>query len=165
MTRYVMKQKLLSWGDDFTIKDEQGRDAFFVDGKAFSLGNKLSFQDMAGNELVYIKQKLLNWGPTYYLWRGDQLLAEVKRELFSLIHHRFTVDVDGPDDLEAEGDFLDHEYAFRRGSSVVATVSKRWFSLADTYGIEIADGEDPVLILSSAVVVDMVCHSDDGKSH
>jgi uncharacterized protein YxjI len=161
--KYVMRQKLLSFGDDFTIKDEQGQDAFFVDGKALSFGDKLSFQDMAGKELVFIKQKLLNLSPTYELWRGDQMLAEVKRELFSFIHHRFTVDVPGPDDLEAEGDFLDHEYAFTRGGKVVATVSKRWFSWTDTYGIEIDDKEDAVLILASAVVVDMACHRDDGK--
>jgi hypothetical protein len=55
---YMMKQKLFSWGDDFIIKDENGKDRFFVDGKAFSLGNQLSFQDMAGNELAYIRQKL-----------------------------------------------------------------------------------------------------------
>ena len=63
--RYVMKQKLFAFGDDFTIKDENGRDAFFVDGKAFSLGDQLSFQDMQGKELAYIKQKLFAWGKTY----------------------------------------------------------------------------------------------------
>jgi hypothetical protein len=59
---YLMKQKLFSWGDDFTIKDDAGNDRFLVDGKAFSLGNQLSFQDMAGNELAFIRQKLLSWG-------------------------------------------------------------------------------------------------------
>ena len=75
------------------------------------------------------------------------------------------MDVAGPDDLEAKGDFLDHEYVFRRGDHEVATVSKRWFSWADTYGIEIADSEDDVLILASAVVVDQACHRDDGERH
>jgi uncharacterized protein YxjI len=161
--RYVMRQKILSLADSFTIKDEQERDVYLVKGKLFSFGDKLSFQDPAGNELVYIDQRLLNWGPTYELWRGADLLAVVKRQLFSFIHHRFTVDVPGPNDLEAEGDFLDHEYTFTRGGSVVATVSKRWFSWTDTYGIEIADGEDPVLVLASAVVVDMVCHDDNKR--
>ena len=161
--RYVMRQKLLSLADRFTIKDETERDAYVVKGKLFSFGDKLSFQDPDGNELVYIDQRLLNWGPTYELWRGTDLLAVVKRQLFSFIHHRFTVDVPGPDDLEAEGDFLDHEYAFTRGDHVVATVSKKWFSWTDTYGIEIAEGEDPVLILASAVVVDMVCHGDNKR--
>jgi uncharacterized protein YxjI len=158
--RYVMRQKLLSLGDSFTIKDQNERDAYFVKGKWLSFGDKLSFQDTAGKELVYIDQRLLNWGPTYELWRGTDLLAVVKRQVFSFIHHRFTVDVPGPDDLEAEGDFLDHEYSFTRGDRVVATVSKQWFTIADTYGIEIEEGEDPVLILASAVVVDLVCHGD-----
>jgi len=161
--RYVMRQKLLSLADNFTIKNEQEQDVFLVKGKVFSFGDKLSFQDLAGNELVFIDQRLLNWSPTYELWKGDQLLAVVKRELFSFIHHRFTVDVPGPNDLEAEGDFLDHEYTISRGGSVVATVSKRWFSWADTYGIEIADGEDDVLVLATAVVVDMVCHDHNKR--
>ena len=158
--RYVMKQKLFCWGDDFTIKDEQGRDVFFVDGKAFSIGEKLSFQDMAGNELAFIRQKLLAWGPTYEIYRGSELAAVVKKHLFTFLNCKFTVDVPGPDDLEAEGNFLDHEYRFTRGGRIVATVSKQWFSWTDTYGVEVADGEDAVLLLASTVVIDMVCHGD-----
>lgn len=158
MARYLMKQALFSWGDDFHIKDEAGEDVFFVDGKAFSLGNKLSFQDMGGNELAFISQKLLSWGPTYEIHREDRLVAVVKKHLFTLFRCRFTVDVPGPDDLEAEGDFLDHEYTFTRDGQAVASVSKQWFTWADTYGVEIADGQDDVLILASTVVIDMACH-------
>jgi uncharacterized protein YxjI len=163
--RYIMREKLLSWGNDFVIKDESGRDAYFVDGKAFSFGDKLSFQDMQGNELAFIKQKLLSWGKTYEIVRDGRVAAVVKRELFTLFRHRFTVDVPGPDDLEAQGSFTEHEYTFRRDDRVVATVSKRWFSWSDTYGVEVADGEDPVLILASAVVIDQACHPDDEKQH
>ncbi len=159
--RYVMRQKMLSFGDDFTIRDEDGRDVYRVDGRALSIGSKLSFEDTAGNELAFISQKLLAWGPTYEIHRGGELAAVVKRELFSFIHHRFTVDVPGPDDLEAEGSFTDHEYTFTRGGRTVATVSKRWFSLTDTYGVDVADGEDDVLVLASAVVIDMACHPDE----
>lgn len=161
--RYVMKQKLFCWGDDFAIKNEHGEDVFFVDGKAFSFGDKLSFQDMAGNELAFISQKLLAWGPTYEIYRGDELAAVVKKRLFTFLHCKFTVDVPGPNDLEAEGNFLDHEYQFVRGGRTVAAVSKQWFSWTDTYGVEIADGEDDVLILASTVVIDMVCHGDDNR--
>jgi uncharacterized protein YxjI len=163
--RYVLKQKLFSLGDDFIIKDDTGKDVYFVDGKVFSFGDQLSFQDMEGNELAFIKQQVFSWGKTYEIVRDGRVAAVVKKELFSLIHHRFTVDVPGPDDLEAEGDFLDHEYTFRRGTRPVATVSKKWFSWTDTYGVEIDSDEDPVLILASAVVVDQACHPDDGKRH
>ena len=158
--RYVMKQKLFAWGDDFTIKTEDGQDVFFVDGKAFSLGDKLSFQDMQHNELVFIRQKLLAWGPTYEIYRQGELAAVVKKHLFTLFRCRFTVDVPGPDDLEAAGNFLDREYAFTRSDRVIATVSKKWFSWADTYGVEISDGDDDLLILASTVVIDLICHGD-----
>ncbi len=159
--RYVMRERLLSFGDDFQIRDEEGRDLYFVDGKAFSIGDKLSFRDMSGTELAFIKQKVLALSRTYEIHRGGTLSAVVRKKLFGVLHHRFSVDVPGPDDLEATGNFLDHEYTFRRGDRVVATVSKRWLSLSDTYGIETEPGEDDVLILASAVVVDQACHPDE----
>jgi uncharacterized protein YxjI len=155
-----MKQKLFSLGDDFIIRDEEGMDAFFVDGKVFCLGNQLSFQDMEKNELAYIQQKLLTLGQTYEIYRSGKLAAVVRKSLFTFFHCTFTVDVPGPDDLVATGSFTDHEYTFTRGDESVATVSKRWFSFSDTYGVEIADGEDDVLLLASTVVIDMACHPD-----
>lgn len=158
--RYVMKQKLFSWGDDFTIRDAEGRDVFLVDGKAFSLGSQLSFRDLDGRELAFIRQKLLSFGPTYEIYRGGALAAVVKKELFTFFRCSFTVDVEGPDDLTATGNFTDHEYALERGGRTVATVSKQWFTWSDTYGVDIAAGEDDVLILASTVVIDMACHPD-----
>lgn len=162
--RYVMKQDWFSWGDDFTIQNESGQDRFLVDGAAFSFGDKLSFQDTAGNELAFISQKLFSWGPTYEIYRQERLFAVVKKERFTFFKCRFLVDVPGPDDLEAEGNFMDHEYEFSRNGRTVAQISKRWFAWTDTYGIDIAHGEDDVLILASAVVIDMVCH-DDKRRH
>jgi uncharacterized protein YxjI len=164
--RYVLRQKLFSWGDDFYVQDEEGQRVYFVDGKVFRLGDQLSLQDMEGNELAYIKEKLLSWGPAYEIHRAGELAAVVKKHLFTLLRCRFSVDVPGPDDLEAQGDFIEHEYVFRRGSRKVAEVSKRWFSLTDTYGVEVAEGEDDVLVLASTIVIDMACHPDDrGKRH
>ena len=161
--RYLMKQKIFAWGDDFTIKDEAGNDAFFVDGRAFSIGKKLSFQDMSGNELAFIRQKLLSLGPSYEISRNGEVVSMVKKKLFTLFRCRFSVDVPGPDDLEAQGSFMDYDYTFTRGNKTAAQVSKRWFSLRDTYGVDVAEGEDDVLILASTVVIDMVCHAD--KEH
>jgi uncharacterized protein YxjI len=158
--RYLLKQDFLSWGKDFTIQDASGNDAFVVDGKAFRLGEQLSLRDIAGNERAFIKQRLLSLGPTYEIHTRGELRAVVNKKLFTFFRCSFTVDVPGPDDLEAEGDFLDHEYEFCRGSRQVATVSKRWFTWTDSYGVDVAAGEDDVLVLASAVVIDLACHSD-----
>jgi uncharacterized protein YxjI len=87
----------------------------------------------------------------------------VKKELFTFFSCRFTVDVPGPDDLEASGNLTHHEYEFTRHGTPVARVSKQWFSFADSYGVDIAEGEDDVLILASTVVIDMACHPDQKR--
>jgi len=84
----------------------------------------------------------------------------VKKSIFTFFRCEFTVDVPGPDDLVAEGDFWQHEYSFLRHGRAVAAVSKRWFSWTDTYGVDVAQGEDDVLVLASAVVIDLCCHQD-----
>jgi uncharacterized protein YxjI len=161
--RYVLKEKIWSWGDDFRIRDESGRDVYYVDGKVFSFGDKLSFKDMAGHELALIDQKLLSIGPAYEIYRGGRQAAVVKKKLFTLLRTRFTVDVPGPDDLEAVGDFIGKDYTFVRGGREVARVSKKWFRASDTYGVEVSPGEDDVLILASCVVIDL-CVSPDDKN-
>ena len=154
--RYLMKQKFFSLGGTFIIKNEQSEDVFQVDGKAFSFGHQLTFRDMSGNELAFIKQKVFSWGHTYEIYRDEQLFAVVKKELFSFFKQVFTIDVPGPDDLVAEGDFWSLEFTFSRSGRVVAVASKQFFSWTDTYGVDIENGEDDVLILASAVVIDMV---------
>jgi uncharacterized protein YxjI len=158
LTRYALRQKLISFGDDYLIRDERDRERYFVDGRAFSIGAKLSFQDMQRQELAFIRQRLLSWGPTFEILRDGEIAAVVKKKLFTLFHCEFTVDVPGPDDLVASGNLLDYEYSFQRGAREVARVSKRWFAVRDTYGVEIAAGQDDVLLLAAAVVIDQCCH-------
>jgi uncharacterized protein YxjI len=161
--RYTMRQDLIAFGDDYTIKDADGREVYKVDGRAFTLlREKLAFEDMQGRELAFIRQRLIALTDSYEILRDGKVAAVVKKDLINLFRCGFTVDVPGPDDLEAKGNLLEHEYSFRRGSREVAEVSKKWFTLRDTYGIDVADGEDPVLILASAVVIDLICH---GKNH
>lgn len=158
--RYVIKEEFWSFGDDFYIYDENQKPVFFVDGEAFSWGSKLSFQDLEGRELAYISQKMLSWKPKFEIYRDGTLFAEVTKE-WSWFKQSFTLDVPGPNDFAIEGAFWKHDYHFSRREGVVATVSKELFSWSDTYGIEIAEGQDDVAILCAAIVIDQVLH--DGK--
>lgn len=160
--RYLVKQKLFCLGDDFVIKDDQGAERFSVDGKAFTLlREKLAFLDAQKREVALIREKLVALTPSYEIVRDGKVTAVVKKDFINVFRLGFTVDVPGPDDLEATGSLLEHEYTFRRGGRVVAEVSKRWFSFTDTYGVDVAQGEDDVLILASTVVIDMIAHPDE----
>lgn len=159
--RYTLKEKLLDVGDDYVIRDDGGREAFHVDGKVLAVGDKLVLKGPGGRELATIRKKLISVRPTYEIERDGKTAAKVSKALFSPFRCKFSVDVPGPDDLEAKGDFLHHEYEITRGDRKVAQVSKRWVSLRDTYGIDTAEGEDDVLLLACAVVLERMCHEED----
>jgi uncharacterized protein YxjI len=158
--RYVLREKLLTVTHDFAIYDEGGKELYRVDGKLLSFGNKLSLREVEGREVATIDQKLLSWGPTYEIHRDGQLAAVVKKHLFTVLRYRFTVDVPGPDDLEAMGDLIHRDYTFKRGDRTVAEVSKRWLTLTDMYGVDVVAGEDAVLILASVIVIHLVTHEE-----
>ena len=162
--RYMIKQKFWSWGDDFTIKDADGRDVFLVDGEAFSWGDKLSVQDMKGNELASISQKLMSWKPTYDLCIDGETYARVVKE-WSWFNKKFTLDVPGPNDYTIAGSFWDHEFEFERHGRTVAHVSKKFWTMSDTYGIDIVEGEDDLVILATCVVIDLVCDDSKKRHH
>jgi uncharacterized protein YxjI len=161
--RYALQEKLFSWGDTFSIKDDQGADVLTVKGKVFSLGKNLSLQDNAGNDLGFIKQKLLAWRPTYEIYRQERRYATMRKS-FSWFRTRFSVDIEGQDNIEVKGNFWGHEYVFSRGDRSIASVSKQWFSWRDTYGVEIAEDEDHLLVLTCVVVIDLVCHEKRQRS-
>lgn len=152
--RYFLKQKLFGIGGDFMVKDAQGHDRFFVDGKAISLGRRLVIKDMQGEAQAVIQQHLISLVPAYEIRRPGQPSATISRRFFSPLFDRLKVDLPGWNDIEVRGDLFDHEYTFYRGGRTVAQASKRWISLVDSYGLDIDDEEDAVLIIASAVVID-----------
>ncbi|MGB8645005.1 MAG: LURP-one-related family protein [Anaerolineae bacterium] len=161
--RYQVREKLLAIGDDFNIKDENGLDVLFVDGKVFRLTDTLEIKDMHGHVLVEIRRKLIALRPSYEIWRDGKQAAVVSKAFIHFFGDKFKVDVPGPDDYEIHGDIFSHEYTFHRHDQAVAQVSKSWFSLTDSYGVEIHEGEDAILILASAIVIDRI--SFENRDH
>jgi uncharacterized protein YxjI len=153
--RYTLKNKLFSIGGDSIVQDDRGRDVFIVDGAAISIGRRLVIKDMKGNELATIQQTLIALTPTFEIRRKDGPTAKISMKLLSLTD-RLKIDLPGNDDLEARGDIFHLEYSISRRGRKVAQVSKRWISLKDSYGIEISDDQDDVLIIACAVVIDAI---------
>ena len=164
MARYKMRQHLISLGEDYTIEDAEGRPAFKVDGKVLRIRETFEITDMQGREVATIREKKIAVRDSMKILRGGKTIATVKKALISPFRDRFMVDVDGGEDLGVKGDLLDHEYEMRRDGRTVARVSKKWFALTDTYGIDIEQGEDTGLILGAVVALDEMAHDpDEGK--
>jgi uncharacterized protein YxjI len=153
-TKYRMREKLLSIGDDSWIENESGERAFKVNGKALRVRDTLVIEDPSGGELFSIQEKKLRIHDTMKIERGGQTVATVKKALITPLRDRYTIEVEDGEDMEAKGSVVNHEYKIERGGKRVAQVSKRWFRVRDTYGIEVAPGQEDALILAATVCID-----------
>jgi uncharacterized protein YxjI len=155
-TRYQMREKLFAIGDDYWIENEDGERAFKVDGKALRVRDTLVLEDATGAELFSIQEKKLRVRDTMKVERGGQTVASIKKAMITPLRERFSIEVEDSEDMEAKGNVVDHEYKIERGGDKVAEISKRWFRIRDTYGIEIAPDQDDGLILAVTVCIDQM---------
>ncbi len=158
--RYQMRQNLVSIGDDFWIENERGEKVYKVDGKALRVRQTLIFEDARGNELAKIQERMLRVRDTMEIEGPDgKTIATVKKAMITPLRERFSLDIPGAGgDMNIQGNLVDHEYEIEQNGKKVAEVSKKWFRLRDSYGVEIAQGQNDLIILAATVAVDMIAH-------
>jgi uncharacterized protein YxjI len=157
-TKYQMREKMFAIGDDFWIETDGGERAFRVNGKALRIRDTLVLETPDGDGVFTIQEKKLSVRDKMEIERDGHTVATVKKALVSPLRDRFSIGVEGGEDMEAKGNIVDHEYKIERGGDKVAEVSKRWFRVRDTYGIEIAEGQEDALILAVTVCIDQMTH-------
>ena len=155
--RFQMRQKMMSIGDDYWIEDDSGAKAFKVDGKAMRIRDTWVLQDNMGREVATIREKKLSIRNKIKIELAGGGEATVKKALVGL-RDRFHVEVDGGEDLKVHGNIVDHEYEVERDGKKIAEVSKKWFRIRDTYGVEVRDPQATVLVLAVTVAVDSMSH-------
>jgi uncharacterized protein YxjI len=159
--RYQMREKLVSFGDDFWIQDERGARKFKVDGKMLRVRGTLDFEDPQGHKLAQIQERVLRVKDSMAIeGPGGEKLAEVKKALITPIRERWVVKIGAGPDLNVQGNILDHEYTIEDNGKKIAEVSKKWFRIADTYGVEIAPGQNDIVILATTVAIDAMAHPE-----
>jgi uncharacterized protein YxjI len=161
--RYLMRKQLFAIGDDFWVEDERGQRVFRVDGKVLRVRQTFVLEDASGAEVATIRKKLVALRDTMEVEYDGQVVARVRRAMFSPFRQRFDVDVaDGPE-MVVQGNITDHEYEVRRDGAAVAEISKRWFSLRDTYAVDVAPDENVALVLALTVAVDWMGHEEHAE--
>ena len=151
---FQMREKIFAIGDDFWIEDADGNRVYKVNGKAVRLRDTFVLEDARGQELATIQEKKLSVRDKMTIERGPTK-ATVHKRLIGIRDH-YVVDVDGGEDLKVHGNIVDHEYEIEQDGEKVAEVSKKWFRVRDTYGVQLAQGQDEPLILAVTVCVDQM---------
>ena len=157
--KLYIKEKLFTWGDKFTVKDEAGNDKYIVEGEIFSFGKKLHVYDTAGTEVAFIKQELFRFLPAYSVFCGDLQIAEIKKE-FSFLFPRYSIKGLG---WEIEGHFMAHEYRITKGSRPIVRISKEWMTWGDSYELDISDPADEIIALAVVLTIDCIAESQNNS--
>ena len=163
--RYLVRQRVFSIGDDFWITDEQGNRVFLVDGKALRLRETFELKDANGSIVATVKKKLISVRDSMEIEHEGAVVATVRKALISPLRHRSVIDLADGTQLEAVGNLADHEFDILAPGQPVAHVSRAWFRIRDTYGVDIAPGQNDALVLAIAVCLDRIHHDEEEKKH
>jgi uncharacterized protein YxjI len=163
VARYQVREKIFSIGDDFWITDADGNQVFLVDGKALSLRQTFELKDASGAVLAKVHKKLVAIRDTMEIEHDGQVVATVRKALISPLHHRSVIELADGSQLEAVGNILDKEFDIQAGGQPIAHISRSWFRIRDTYGVDIAPGENEALLLTIAVCLDRIHHDEEER--
>lgn len=156
--KYKMREKMFAIGDDFWIENEAGRRAYKVNGKLLRVRDTLIFEDPNGQELADLQSKFVTIRDKIKIERKGGSGALLTKDLLNVLGDDFAMKFDNGDEVHLKGNILDHEYQFYRGRDKIGEVSKKWFRIADTYGVQISGGEDHIMFLAAAVAMDQMSH-------
>ena len=157
--RYQMRQKMLSIGDDYWIENDAGERVLKVNGKALRLRNTLDLEDREGATICRIQTRVLHIRDSMAIEGPDGAqLALVHKALVSPLRERWKVDLAEDREWRVQGNIVDHEYEIEDDGGKIAEVSKKWFRVRDTYGVEIGPDQNPALVLAVTVAIDTMAH-------
>ena len=152
--RFLVRDRLLGFGDDYWIEDDRGNKVFLVDGKAMRLRDTFELKDVQGRVLIDIRQKMLALRDTMVLQRSGEPLATIRRKRLSLLRNHYRVSLADGNELDVSGKILDREFAVEYDGELLAVVSRRWLTVRDTYGVDVVrEDADPALLIAVAVCV------------
>ena len=158
--KLYIKQKIFSWVDTFTVKDDAGADKYIVEGELFSWGKKLHIYNLDGREVAFIRQQVFSFLPRYHVFCNEEEIAEIVKE-FSFIFPRYSVEGLG---WEIEGKIMAHDYQILKGGHPIVAITKEWMTWGDTYELNISDSSDEIIALAVVLAIDCATASSGGVS-
>lgn len=156
--RFMIKQRVFSWGDKYDIYDEQGNAKYFVKGEVFSFGHKLHVFDIYDREIGSVHEKLFTFPKQFEIVMNGSVRGYITKQ-FTFFHQEYDIDFNS---WHVDGDFLEWEYDVYSGGRPIIHIHKEWISWGDTYIIDIENPADEVMGLMLVVAIDAAnCDHND----
>ncbi len=149
--KLIFKQKMFSFLDSYNIYNENGKIMFTVKSQFYLFGKHFYVYDKVGQIVGQLKQKPFTYLPVFDIYLDYEHVGRISKKL-NRMHPTYVVDYK---DWLVEGNFFEYNYTVKKYvDEVVATVSKRFFNMTDTYEINVLDENDAVPALMLALAID-----------
>jgi uncharacterized protein YxjI len=161
--KYQVREKIFALGEDNDILNENGQPVLKVDGKVLSIHGLMLVNDLTGAEVGRVSRKLVALRATYEITLTSGVTAELHQRFTGPFHPKWNFSVSGGEEMEMSGNFSGHDFTLTANGQTIATVSKAWISLADSYGVDIPEGQNDLLILCGVLALEAEQNRAEGR--
>lgn len=152
MKQLYIKQKIFSLGEKFTVKNQQEKDVYYVEGSFMKIPKTFTIINTARSEVALITKKVFSFLPKFFVEVNGQKVLTIKKE-FTFLKSHYTIDSVG---IEVGGNWWDMDFQVLQHGEVVGRVSKEWFTWGDSYKVQILKEEMETVIIAIVVAIDCV---------
>jgi uncharacterized protein YxjI len=150
MRELYIKQRVFSLSGEFSVKDTEGNEVYFVEGSLMKIPKTFSIRNNRRNEVAKITKKTFSFLPTFFVDVQGQETMTIKKE-FSFLKARYTIDAAG---IEVQGNWWDMDFEVYQNRNLIGSVSQKWFTLGDSYQLKITDEKMESLLVALVVAID-----------
>jgi len=156
--KYHIKERAWTLREEFTVRDQDGREAYKVKGKFFHIGDNLKIIDVQSrDEVAHIKQRVLSFTPHYEIHNHHQHLASIHEKLLHFFGERFKIKLETGEVYHIDGNIWNWDFTVTdEKGNLLAQISKRISLFKDSYAVDIAQNVSVPFILALAIVMEMV---------
>mmetsp|Transcript_18178 Transcript_18178/g.39629 ORF Transcript_18178/g.39629 Transcript_18178/m.39629 type:complete len:224 (-) Transcript_18178:54-725(-) len=152
---FAMREKLLAFGDDFTInkmsrRRGKGRPAYYANNKILRLRETFNLQACHGGKTLYqIQERKLRIRDSMAIEDAyGHKIAEIKKRAVGVVRDNFVVKVKGDNNWQVHGSILEHNFTIKEHGREIVKVHKKWVApIRDCYFIDVHGTDDVALAL------------------
>mmetsp|Transcript_19603 Transcript_19603/g.21912 ORF Transcript_19603/g.21912 Transcript_19603/m.21912 type:complete len:216 (+) Transcript_19603:64-711(+) len=164
---FAMREKLLTFGNDFTInkmsrRRGKGKPVYYCDNKIVRVRNTFNLKNgKHGNTLYKIQEKKARIRDSMEIEDEEgNKIAEIKKRSVGVVRDNFVVKIRGEDNWQIHGSVLEHDFTIKEHGKDIVKVHKNWVApIKDCYFIDIHGTDDTALALM--VVIGIESLTDD----
>ncbi|MGM0828946.1 MAG: LURP-one-related/scramblase family protein [Bacillota bacterium] len=150
MRKLYIKQKVFSLSGKFTVKDQEEKDRYYVEGSFMKVPKTFSIMNASRDEVALITKKTFSFLPKFFVEVNGQEVLTIQREL-SFLKARYTIDAAG---IEVQGNWWDMDFKVLQHGRVVGEVGKEWFTWGDSYKVQVIDEEMENIMIALVIAID-----------